>query len=120
MCCLASCLKDAQLDAPGTKLLIFVETKEQSASVLECVRDSGRHGAILHGGKTQCQREDVLDQYRSGQLQVLVATDVAARGLDVPGVTDVINYTLPSNHTVYIHRVGRAGRGARLHWQTPG
>ena len=64
----------------------------------------------IHGDKTQGQRKDALDRFRTGQLQILVATDVAARGIDIPNLSFVFNYDLPDEPDNYIHRIGRTGR----------
>ena len=64
----------------------------------------------IHGNKTQGQRSRALEKFKSDYVQVLIATDVAARGLDIPNVSHVINYDLPESREVYIHRIGRTGR----------
>src|SRR5262249_29971330 len=66
-----------------------------------------------HGDISQNQRERTLEQYRRGQFTVLVATDLAARGLDIPAITHVVNYDLPQSPTDYVHRIGRTGRAGR-------
>ena len=68
---------------------------------------------VLHGGKSQDQREETLEYFRSGKIQILVATDVAGRGLDIPDVTHVINYDMPSKIQPYCHRIGRTGRAGK-------
>jgi ATP-dependent RNA helicase DDX23/PRP28 len=68
---------------------------------------------VLHGGRTQDQRENTLDQFRAGQYNVLVATDVAGRGLDIPDVTHVINFDMPMKIENYTHRIGRTGRAGK-------
>ena len=68
----------------------------------------------IHGGKTQGQRRRALDKFKTNQVDILVATDVAARGIDVADITHVINYTLPQSYDDYIHRIGRAGRAGRI------
>jgi ATP-dependent RNA helicase DDX23/PRP28 len=65
---------------------------------------------VLHGGKTQDQRESALEAFKAGKFSILVATQVAGRGLDIPGVKNVINYTMPTTIKEYIHRIGRTGR----------
>jgi ATP-dependent RNA helicase RhlE len=67
----------------------------------------------LHGNKSQSQREKALDQFRSGRARVLVATDIAARGIDVTGVSHVINYDLPAEPESYVHRIGRTARAGK-------
>jgi ATP-dependent RNA helicase RhlE len=69
--------------------------------------------AAVHGNRSQKQREQALSQFRSGHVDTLVATDVAARGIDVQDISHVINFDLPGDHDVYVHRVGRTGRAGR-------
>ena len=69
---------------------------------------------VLHGGRSQDQREDTLDKFRKGDVKVLVATDVAGRGLDIPDVTHVFNYDCPSKIVSYCHRIGRTGRAGKF------
>ena len=71
---------------------------------------SGLKAAALHADRTQAQRTQAVEGFRSGRYRVLVATDVAARGLDIDGITHVVNYEVPSNRETYVHRVGRTGR----------
>jgi ATP-dependent RNA helicase DeaD len=68
----------------------------------------------LHGGLTQAKREFVMNQFRDGEIQYLVATDVAARGLDIDGVSHVFNYNLPDDAENYVHRIGRTGRAGMV------
>lgn len=91
-------------------ILIFVETKRGADLLEEILYDNRIPAASIHGDKSQREREDALKTFKSGKTPVLVATDVAARGLDIPNVTNVINYDLPSNLDDYIHRIGRTGR----------
>jgi ATP-dependent RNA helicase DDX23/PRP28 len=69
---------------------------------------------VLHGGRSQDQREETLDMFRTGDIRILVATDVAGRGLDIPDVTHVINYDTPSTIVSYCHRIGRTGRAGKF------
>ena len=78
--------------------------------MLRHVQGAGHAAAALHGNKSQNQRKLALDGLRSGRLRVLVATDIAARGIDVAGVSHVINYELPQVAEDYVHRIGRTGR----------
>jgi ATP-dependent RNA helicase DDX3X len=90
--------------------LIFVERKK-SADALECwLTNEGVNATSIHGDRTQEEREQALAMFRCGRCPVLVATDVAARGLDIPNVMDVINYDMPASIDDYVHRIGRTGR----------
>ncbi len=91
-------------------VLVFVRTKRRADRVARQVGQAGFDVARIHGDRSQSQREAALAGFRSGRHQVLVATDVAARGIDVEGITHVINYDVPTVPTDYIHRVGRTAR----------
>lgn len=91
-------------------VLIFVETKRGADYLEETLMRQGFPAASIHGDKSQREREDALKQFKSGRTPILVATDVAARGLDIPNVMQVINYDMPSNVDDYVHRIGRTGR----------
>ncbi|OGS50956.1 MAG: hypothetical protein A3K65_03860 [Euryarchaeota archaeon RBG_16_68_12] len=91
-------------------VLIFTRTKRRADRLCHQVAQVGFPVARIHGDRSQGQREAALEGFRSGRHQVLVATDVAARGLDVLGITHVINYDIPPDPTDYIHRVGRTAR----------
>ncbi len=91
-------------------VLVFVRTKRRADRVARQVGAAGFPVARIHGDRSQSQRDAALEGFRSGRHQVLVATDVAARGLDVEGITHVINYDVPPVPTDYIHRVGRTAR----------
>lgn len=93
--------------------LVFCRTKIDSASVASHLIDRGYDAAALHGDLTQAQREQILQQFRKRRITILVATDVAARGLDVQELTHVINYAVPQNPDAYVHRIGRTGRAGR-------
>jgi ATP-dependent RNA helicase DDX3X len=90
--------------------LIFVETKRAADSLEDWLIREGVPATSIHGDRSQPEREEALARFRSGDCPVLVATSVAARGLDIPNVTHVINYDLPSNIDDYVHRIGRTGR----------
>jgi len=91
-------------------ILIFVETKRNCDYVEDVLCGRGFPACSIHGDKTQREREDSLRMFKTGRCPVLVATDVAARGLDIPNVTQVVNYDLPTNIDDYVHRIGRTGR----------
>ncbi len=90
--------------------IIFTRTKRQSQRLAEDLIDRGFPAAPLHGDMAQIARERTLKRFREGSVEILVATDVAARGIDVEGVTHVINYTCPEDEKMYVHRIGRTGR----------
>ncbi|KAK4534370.1 hypothetical protein CDCA_CDCA01G0395 [Cyanidium caldarium] len=90
--------------------LVFVDTKRAADALEDWLLRQGYAAASIHGDRTQREREDSLASFRSGKTPILVATDVAARGLDIPNVTHVINYELPSTIDDYVHRIGRTGR----------
>lgn len=90
--------------------VIFCRTKIRARKLTEAMQDKGFNVDELHGDLTQSKREQVMERFRKADLQYLVATDVAARGLDVEGVTHVFNYDIPLDPEWYIHRIGRTGR----------
>ena len=96
-----------------SSVLVFTNTKRKATWVKDRLRDSNVIAEDIHGDLTQSQREKTLRAYRAGAFPVLVATDVAARGLDVPTISHVINYDLPESAASYIHRIGRTGRAGR-------
>lgn len=99
------------LQAEGSGLtIVFTRTKRQSQRVADDLTERGFDASPLHGDMAQAAREKALAKFREGKLRVLVATDVAARGIDVTGVTHVINYTCPEDEKTYVHRIGRTGR----------
>jgi ATP-dependent RNA helicase RhlE len=92
------------------KTLIFGRTKHQVHKLAQALSLKGFKTGSIHGNKTQSQREKSLQLFKNGGIDILVATDVAARGLDIPDVTHVINYEIPATYSDYIHRIGRTGR----------
>ncbi|XP_065372085.1 ATP-dependent RNA helicase p62 isoform X2 [Calliphora vicina] len=94
---------------PG-KVIIFVETKRRVDHLVRFIRSFGVRCGAIHGDKSQSERDFVLREFRSGKSNILVATDVAARGLDVDGIKFVINFDYPQSSEDYIHRIGRTGR----------
>jgi ATP-dependent RNA helicase RhlE len=91
-------------------VLVFVRTKSGAERLARRLASTGLKAAALHADRTQAQRTQAVEGFRSGRFRVLVATDVAARGLDIDGITHVVNYEVPSNRETYVHRVGRTGR----------
>ena len=92
------------------KVIVFTRTKRQAQRVADDLADRGFSASPLHGDMAQVAREKALTKFREDKLRVLVATDVAARGIDVSGVSHVINYTCPEDDKTYVHRIGRTGR----------
>ncbi len=95
------------------KVLIFAETKRLVDRISHKLTSAGVKASLIHGNKSQNTRQRALDQFKRGNIQVLVATDVAARGIDVSDVTHVINYQIPQNFESYVHRIGRTGRAGK-------
>ncbi len=93
--------------------VVFCRTKLQCDEIGQKLHDRGYDAAALHGDLSQREREQILRKMREHQISILVATDVAARGLDIQDLTHVINYTIPQDPEIYIHRVGRTGRAGR-------
>ena len=93
-------------------ILVFMRTKSGAERLARKLQSFGIRAAALHADRTQQQRTAAVEGFRGGQYQVLVATDVAARGLDIDGITHVVNYEVPSSREAYVHRVGRTGRAA--------
>ena len=93
-----------------SRVLIFVETKRKADSLQRFLYNHDYDVASIHGDRSQADREDALDAFRRNEVQILVATDVAARGLDIPDVSLVINFDTPQNIDDYVHRIGRTGR----------
>jgi superfamily II DNA/RNA helicase len=102
------------LQAEGRgKTVIFTKTKRQAGNVCEALIERGFPATALHGDMSQEARERSLNNFRSGKKEILVATEVAARGIDVDDVSHVINYTVPEDDKAYLHRIGRTGRAGR-------
>lgn len=100
------------VEAP-TAAIVFCRTREEVDSVTEALNGRGYRAEALHGGMSQDQRDRVMGRLRGGSTELLVATDVAARGLDVEQLTHVINFNVPSAPEAYVHRIGRVGRAGR-------
>jgi superfamily II DNA/RNA helicase len=101
------------LEAEPGLALVFVRTKRGADRLTKRLRTRGTNAAAMHGDLPQRTREKVLRQFENGEVRTLVATDVAARGLDLEAIAHVINYDPPDDHTGYVHRVGRTGRAGR-------
>ncbi len=98
---------------PGIYGIVFCRTRKDTKEVAAKLMQDGYNADAIHGDLSQSQRDDVMGKFRGRQLQILVATDVAARGLDVNDLTHVINYNLPDDPEVYVHRSGRTGRAGK-------
>jgi len=94
-------------------MIIFVRTRNDTVDVAEKLERAGYPALALNGDMNQAQRERCIEQMKSGKSSILVATDVVARGLDIPRISLVINYDLPGDHEAYVHRIGRTGRAGR-------
>jgi superfamily II DNA/RNA helicase len=92
------------------KIIVFTRTKRQAQRVADDLAERGFAASALHGDMAQVAREKALTKFREGKLRVLVATDVAARGIDVKDISHVINYSCPEDDKAYVHRIGRTGR----------
>ena len=93
--------------------LIFCRTKKGAEALSKILNNRGYPAKALHGDMSQSERDNTMEHFRSGDIRILVATDLAARGLDVDLITHVINYDIPENPAVYVHRIGRTGRAGR-------
>jgi superfamily II DNA/RNA helicase len=101
-----------QADGRG-KTVVFTRTKRAAAKLVEELNDRGFNAAAVHGDLNQEQRERAMAAFKAGKKDILIATDVAARGIDVNDVTHVINHTIPDDHDTYLHRAGRTGRAGK-------
>lgn len=102
------------LQAEGRgKTVVFTRTKRAAAKLVEELNDRGYNAAAVHGDLNQEQRERAMAAFKAGKKDILIATDVAARGIDVNDVTHVINHTVPDDHDTYLHRAGRTGRAGK-------
>ncbi|MBI9033038.1 MAG: DEAD/DEAH box helicase [Bacteroidales bacterium] len=96
---------------PESKILVFVRTKVRAERVYKAMERVGIKTQTIHGDKAQEDRLSIMKNFKSGATKVLIATDLSARGIDIPGVEYVINYDLPDQAESYVHRIGRTGRG---------
>ncbi|KAF0903442.1 hypothetical protein E2562_027865 [Oryza meyeriana var. granulata] len=111
-------LQKQSVEMPNSKLqqpltLVFVETKREADSLRYWLYSKGFPATAIHGDRTQQERESALRSFKTGLTPIMVATDVASRGLDVPNVAHVINYDLPKSIEDYVHRIGRTGRAGK-------
>lgn len=106
---LAKLLEDTDL----SRVIVFTRTKHCANRVSEQLEKSGVPSEAIHGNKSQGARQRALDNFRNGKARILVATDIAARGIDVTGITHVINYELPNEPESYVHRIGRTARAGK-------
>jgi ATP-dependent RNA helicase RhlE len=96
-----------------SKILVFVRTKVRAERVLKAMDRASIKSISLHSDKDQKERNLAMQQFRDGEVKILIATDISARGIDIPDVDYVVNYDLPENEENYVHRVGRTGRGIK-------
>lgn len=106
---LKSILDDKNIES----VLVFTRTKHGANRVVKHLEDAGIGAAAIHGNKSQGARERALDYFKRGKIRALVATDIAARGIDISNITHVINYDLPNDPKSYVHRIGRTARAGR-------
>jgi ATP-dependent RNA helicase len=96
-----------------TQAVIFCNTKKKTEWLTKSMRESNFTVSCIHGEMPQQEREEIMKEFRAGETRVLITTDIMARGIDVQQVSLVINYDLPNNRELYIHRIGRSGRYGR-------
>lgn len=106
-------LHDLLIQPGYDKVMIFGRTKWGMEKLYKALSQRGFRAAAIHGNKTQNQRQRAIDEFKNDRLQILVATDVASRGLDIESVTHVINYDAPTTYDDYVHRIGRTGRAGK-------
>lgn len=106
-------LKDILEKTETESVLVFTRTKSRAKSLAQQLDRSGHKVISLHGNLTQQKRKQALDGFRDGRYEIMVATDIAARGIDVTRISHVINYDMPSTADAYTHRIGRTGRAAK-------
>lgn len=100
-------------ELPESKILVFVRTKVRAERVFAAMQRVGINSLTMHGGKEQDDRLSVMNEFKKGEIKMLITTDVNARGIDIPDVDYVVNYDLPDDTENYVHRVGRTGRGVK-------
>lgn len=107
-------LHDLLLEEKVSKVIVFNETKRSVEQLSKALTERGFSADALHGGKSQGQRQRALNKFKKNEVNILVATDVAARGIDVSDVSHVVNFSLPREYEDYIHRIGRTGRAGQI------
>jgi len=116
-------LRDLLADKQMKRVIVFTRTKHRANRVADALTKADIQADVIHGNKSQGARQRALDAFRSGSARVLVATDIAARGIDVSGITHVVNFELPNDPESYVHRIGRTARagadGAALSFCDP-
>jgi len=100
-------------DADLSRVIVFTRTKRGADKVSHALHEAGVDAVAIHGNKSQGQRERALESFRGGKTRALVATDIAARGIDIDGVTHVVNYEMPEVAEAYVHRIGRTARAGK-------
>jgi ATP-dependent RNA helicase RhlE len=103
-------LSDMLADEAMSSVIVFARTKHGADRVVRDLERDGFNAAVIHGNKSQNARQKALNGFRDGSVRILVATDIAARGIDVPGISHVVNFDLPDEAESYVHRIGRTGR----------
>ena len=103
-------LEDDKMDS----VLIFTRTKHRADRIVRDLQRAKIPAAVIHGNRSQSQRVAALDAFKRGHMRVLVATDIAARGIDVEGISHVVNYDVPMQAEDYVHRIGRTGRAQAI------
>ena len=106
-------LRELMADPAFKRVIVFTRTKRGADKVVRTLGEAGVNSEALHGNKSQGARQKALENFRNARTRVLVATDIAARGIDVDNITHVINYDAPTNYDDYVHRIGRTGRAGR-------
>jgi ATP-dependent RNA helicase RhlE len=96
-----------------SSVIVFSRTKHGADRVTKDLERDGFNAAVIHGNKSQNARQKALNDFRDGSVRILVATDIAARGIDVPGISHVVNFDLPDEAESYVHRIGRTGRNGQ-------
>ncbi len=106
-------LSNMLADEAMRSVIVFARTKHGADRVTKDLERDGFEAAVIHGNKSQNARQRALNDFRDGSVRILVATDIAARGIDVPGISHVVNFDLPDEAESYVHRIGRTGRNGR-------